>query len=199
MSEAHTLAAYYVFLGLVGAERLYELVLSRRNARRALERGGREVGQGHFRVMVLFHTAFLMACVVEPLALQRPFPGALGYAAFAGALASQLLRYWAISTLGERWNTRIIFVPGDTPVTSGPYRFIRHPNYVAVILEFLCLPLIHGGYLTALLFSLGNAALLYVRIRAEEQALGAEYQQAFSQRPRFLPTASRPDTASPPP
>jgi methyltransferase len=184
---------------LIGAERLYELALSRRNARRAIERGGREVGQGHFRVMVLFHTVFLVACAVEPLALQRPFPGLLGYAAFGGALAAQLLRYWAISTLGERWNTRIIFVPGDTPVTAGPYRFIRHPNYVAVILEFLCLPLIHGGYLTALLFSVGNAALLYVRIRAEEQALGAEYQQAFSHKPRFLPTSAPPSTDPPPP
>jgi methyltransferase len=148
--------------------------------------------------MVLFHTAFLVACAVEPLALHRPFPGPLGYAAFAGALAAQLLRYWAISTLGERWNTRIIFVPGDTPVTAGPYRYIRHPNYVAVILEFICLPLIHGGYLTALLFSVGNAALLYVRIRAEEQALGAEYQQAFSNKPRFLP-ASAPTSTDPPP
>jgi methyltransferase len=149
--------------------------------------------------MVLFHTAFLVACAVEPLALHRPFPGWTGYVALGGALASQLLRYWAISTLGERWNTRIIFVPGDTPVTGGPYRYIRHPNYVAVILEFFCLPLIHGGYLTALVFSLGNAALLYVRIRAEEQALGAEYQHAFSDRPRFLPTASRPGPAPPPP
>jgi len=149
--------------------------------------------------MVLFHTAFLVACAVEPLALHRPFPGLLGYATFGGALAAQLLRYWAISTLGERWNTRIIFVPGDTPVTAGPYRYIRHPNYVAVILEFLCLPLIHGGYLTALLFSLGNAALLFVRIRAEEQALGAEYQRAFASRPRFLPGNSHAAPEAPPP
>jgi methyltransferase len=149
--------------------------------------------------MVLFHTAFLVACVVEPLALHRAFPGLLGYVSFGGALASQLLRYWAISTLGERWNTRIIFVPGATPVTEGPYRFIRHPNYVAVILEFVFLPLIHGGYLTALVFSLGNAALLYVRIRAEEQALGAEYQQAFAGRPRFLPKGASESTDLPPP
>jgi methyltransferase len=148
--------------------------------------------------MVLFHTAFLVACAVEPLALHRPFPGLLGYAAFAGALSAQGLRYWAISTLGERWNTRIIFVPGDTPVTAGPYRYIRHPNYVAVILEFLFLPLIHGGYLTALVFSLGNAVLLYVRIRAEEQALGARYQQAFASRPRFL-AGSAPEAPAPPP
>jgi methyltransferase len=147
--------------------------------------------------MVLFHTAFLVACAVEPLALHRPFPGALGYLCFGGALGSQLLRYWAISTLGERWNTRIIFVPGAMPVTQGPYRYIRHPNYVAVILEFLFLPLIHGGYLTALVFSVGNAVLLYVRIRAEEQALGAEYQQAFGGRPRFLPKSASGDLPHP--
>ncbi|WP_317987851.1 isoprenylcysteine carboxyl methyltransferase family protein [Hyalangium gracile] len=149
--------------------------------------------------MVLFHTAFLVACALEPLALHRPFPGLLGYVSLGGAIASQALRYWAISTLGERWNTRIIFVPGATPVTDGPYRYIRHPNYVAVILEFAFLPLIHGGYLTAILFSLGNAVLLYVRIRAEEQALGAEYQQAFAHRPRFLPKAAPEPPGLPPP
>ena len=157
------------------------------------------MGQGHFRVMVLFHSAFLVACAVEPLALHRPFPGFLGYVSLGGAIAAQLLRYWAISTLGERWNTRIIFVPGATPVTEGPYRYIRHPNYVAVILEFVFLPLIHGGYLTALFFSLGNAVLLYVRIRAEEAALGVEYQQAFSRRPRFLPKGASTSTDLPPP
>ncbi len=180
-------SAYLIFLGLILVERLFELVVSKRNARRALEQGGREVGQGHYKVMTLFHTAFLLACVGEVLYFQRAFPGLLGWLSLAGAVAAQLLRYWAISTLGERWNTRIIFVPGATPVTQGPYRFVRHPNYVAVIMEMVFIPLIHGGYLTALLFTLGNAALLFVRIRAEEAALGAEYQRAFGERPRFIP------------
>lgn len=187
MGISTSAGAYLAFLGLIAAERVYELVLSTRNARRALAAGGREVGQAHYRVMTLFHTAFLLACAGEVLLLHRPFPGVLGWACLAGALAAQLLRYWAITTLGERWNTRIIFIPGATPVTAGPYRFVRHPNYVAVILEMVFVPLVHGGYLTALVFSLGNAALLFVRIRAEEAALGAEYQQAFSSRPRFLP------------
>jgi methyltransferase len=187
----HSLAAYLALLAFVALERLFELALSRRNARRALARGGREVGQAHYRVMTLFHTAFLLACALEPVLLRRPFPGLAGWGALAGALAAQGLRYWAISTLGERWNTRILFLPGAEPVTHGPYRFIRHPNYVAVILEMLCLPLIHGAFLTALLFSLGNAALLSVRIRAEEEALGAEYQRAFARRPRFLPESVR--------
>ncbi|WNG29781.1 hypothetical protein F0U62_41570 [Cystobacter fuscus] len=179
--------AYLLFLGFIVVERLFELVLSARNARRALAQGGREVGQGHYRVMTVLHTAFLLACAGEVLVFQRTFPGALGWAALVGAVAAQALRYWAISTLGERWNTRIIFIPEAQPVTSGPYRFVRHPNYVAVILEMACIPLIHGGYLTALLFSVANAVLLSVRIRAEEAALGAEYQRAFQARPRFIP------------
>lgn len=179
--------AYLLFLGFILVERLFELVLSARNARRALARGGREVGQGHYRVMTVLHTAFLLACAGEVLVFQRAFPGALGWAALVGAVAAQALRYWAISTLGEHWNTRIIFIPGAQPVTSGPYRFVRHPNYVAVILEMACIPLIHGGYLTALLFSVANAVLLTVRIRAEEVALGAEYRRAFQARPRFIP------------
>ncbi|ATB28128.1 isoprenylcysteine carboxyl methyltransferase family protein [Melittangium boletus] len=190
MDISHSARAYLLFLGFIGVERLFELVLSARNARRALAAGGREVGQGHYRVMTLLHTAFLGSCVAEVLVLHRAFPGLLGWVALGGAVLAQFLRYWAISTLGERWNTRILFIPGARPVTSGPYRFVRHPNYVAVILEMVCIPLIHGGYLTALVFSVANAALLVVRIRAEEAALGAEYQRAFGARPRFIPGAA---------
>ena len=101
------------------------------------------------------------------------------------------MRYWAIRTLGERWNTRILFVPGDAPVTSGPYRWVRHPNYVAVILEMAAIPMIHGAWITALVASAVNAGLLWVRIRAEEQALGTAYTQAFAERPRFIPGGTR--------
>jgi methyltransferase len=185
-----SLALYLAFIGLLVVERLFELVLSARNAGRVLARGGTELGQRHFRVMTLLHTAFLFSCVGEVVVLRRPFPGALGWAALVVALLAQGLRYWAIFTLGERWNTRIIFVPGATPVTAGPYRFIRHPNYLAVILELFAVPLVHGGYLTAMVFSLANAVLLTVRIRAEEAALGAEYARAFSSRRRFIPGQS---------
>ncbi len=102
-------------------------------------------------------------------------------------LGAQALRYWAIATLGWRWNTRIVVVPGTAPVTAGPYRWVRHPNYVAVIAEMIALPLVHGAWLTALVFSVGNALLLRVRIRAEEQALGEPWQHAFAGRPRFVP------------
>ncbi|MBM7114018.1 isoprenylcysteine carboxyl methyltransferase family protein [Archangium primigenium] len=187
MELSDSARAYLFFLGLIGVERVVELVLSTRNARRALAAGGREVGQGHYRVMTVLHTAFLVSCAAEVVGWPRAFPGVLGWVALGGAVLAQALRYWAITTLGERWNTRILFIPGARPVTSGPYRFVRHPNYVAVILEMACIPLIHGAYLTALVFSVANAALLVVRIRAEEAALGPEYQRAFGARPRFVP------------
>ena len=184
-------ALFFGFMGLLALERVLELWLSRRNAQRAFARGGVESGQGHYRVMVVFHTLFLAACVAEVLWLRRPFPGALGWAALGGAVAAQGLRYWAISTLGERWNSRIIVVPGAAPVTAGPYRYLRHPNYVAVVLELACVPLIHGAWLTAILFTLGNVVLLRVRIRAEEAALGSTWAQAFAHRPRFVPEVHR--------
>jgi methyltransferase len=181
--------AYAVLLALLALERVGELWLSRRNARRAFTRGAVEVGQRHYRVMARFHTLFLVACALE--ARLRPFPGALGWVALAAAVAAQALRYWAITTLGERWNVRIIVLPEALPVTEGPYRFIRHPNYVAVALELVAVPLIHGAWLTALVFSLGNALLMVVRIRAEENALGSRYAAAFAARPRFNPLGRR--------
>lgn len=182
-----SVSAYMALLVLTVAERVLELVVSNRNARKALAQGGKEVGQRHYRVMTLFHTSFLLACVGEVLWLDRPFPGLVGWLALAGAIAAQLLRYWAITTLGDRWNTRIIFIPDAQPVTGGPYRFVRHPNYIAVIAEMVFIPMIHGAWITAILFSVGNALLLSVRIRAEEEALGSLYQQAFAARPRFIP------------
>ncbi|MFL5359143.1 isoprenylcysteine carboxyl methyltransferase family protein [Archangium sp.] len=183
--------AYLGLLGLLAVERWVELVLSKRNAARAFARGGVETGQAHYRVMVVFHSLFLVACAVEACGLERPFPGAPGYAALGVAVGAQALRYWAIASLGERWNTRIIVVPGLAPVTRGPYRFLRHPNYVAVVLELAAVPLVHGAWVTALVFSLGNALLLRVRIRAEEEALGALYAETFAERPRFIPEVPR--------
>ena len=182
-----SLIAYVAFLALLSLERISELALSRRNAARAFARGGVEVGQTHYRVMATFHTLFLFSCAAESILVPRAFPGALGWVALAGALAAQGLRYWAITTLGERWNVRVIVVPNAPPVVAGPYRWVRHPNYVAVAIELFCVPLIHGAWLTALVFSIGNGLLMLVRIRAEEQALGHSYADAFAGTPRFIP------------
>jgi len=186
-----SLALYLALLGLVAVERVVELVLSRRNARLAFARGGVEFGARHFPVMAATHTAFLVSCALEPILFERAAPGLLGIVALVITAAAQGLRWWAASTLGERWNVRIIVVPGDPPVDAGPYRFMRHPNYLAVIAELLALPLIHGAYVTALVFSLANLALLAVRIPAEEQALGDPYAKQFDTRARFVPGRPR--------
>ena len=163
--------AYLVLIGLVACQRLAELRLSRTNLRKALARGAVEYGRGHFPVMAALHGAFLCSCGLEVLLLHRPFPGAIGWAALCAFALAQGLRYWAIASLGDRWNVRVIVVPGDTLVVRGPYRYVRHPNYLAVAVEIATLPLVHGAYLTAIAFSALNGALLRVRIRTEEAAL----------------------------
>ena len=161
---------YLLLLAALAAERIFELWLSRRNARLQKARGAVEAGAGHFPAMALIHTLFLASCALE--GSRRPFPGAVGVAALVVALLSQALRYWAIHTLGPRWNVRVLVVPGDPPIARGPYRYLHHPNYVAVAAEMVSVPLIHGAWVTALVFSALNAAVLSVRIRVENRALG---------------------------
>lgn len=164
---------FTVLVGAVALERLAELVVAQRNARWAFARGGRETGAGHYPVMVLLHTGLLVGCLAEVWLADRPFVPALGWPMLALALGSQVLRWWCIATLGPRWNTRVIVVPGMPLVTSGPYRLLRHPNYVAVVVEGFALPLVHSAWTTALVFTVANAALLTVRIRTENRALVA--------------------------
>jgi methyltransferase len=169
--------AFVLFVVVVAAtalERLLELVVSARHARWAFDRGGVESGRGHFPAMVALHTTLLIACVAEAWFANRPFLPVLGWTALVAVLASQALRWWCIATLGPRWNTRIIVVPGLPLVGAGPYRWLRHPNYVAVVVEGLALPLIHTSWVTAALFTVLNAVLLLrFRIPAEERALAA--------------------------
>lgn len=166
-----TLLAFTVVVALVGLERLVELVVSKRNAAWSLERGGRETGQGHYPFMVVLHSGFLVAMLVEAWVRRPDVAPLLAWSMLAVAIGAQVLRWWCITTLGQRWNTRVIVVPGLAPVIGGPYRFLRHPNYVAVVLEGVALPLIHASWITALVFTVANAALLTVRIRAEDAAL----------------------------
>ena len=163
---------FTILVLLVGVERLAELVVSRRHAAWAFERGGIERGQSHFPVMVVLHTALLIGALAEVWRGDRPFVPALGWVMLALVVASQALRWWCIATLGNQWNTRVIVVPGLSLVRRGPYRLVPHPNYVAVVVEGLALPLVHTAWLTALLFTVANALLLTVRIRVENAALG---------------------------
>lgn len=176
-----------VILAAVG--RLLELRIANRNRRLLLERGGIEVAPGHYPWMVALHTAWLISCPLEVWLLDRPFIPWLGVTALILFLGAFALRYWVISTLGERWTTRIVCLPGVPPVTGGPYRWLRHPNYLAVVLEIASLPLVHTAWLTALVFSLLDAFLLRVRIRAEEEGLSrlTNYDAAFAGRPRLIP------------
>jgi methyltransferase len=178
---------------LVAAARLVELRIARRNLERLLARGGIEVAPGHYPWMVLLHTTFLVACPLEVWLLDRPFLPALAAVMLPMLLLAAALRAWVIVTLEGRWTTRIVCLPGVPPVVGGPYRFLRHPNYLAVIAEVAALPLVHTAWLTALVLSLLNAWLLRVRIRAEEEGLARHsgYQEAFADRPRLVPGAGR--------
>ena len=155
----------------VALERVAELVVSNRHAAWAFARGGVETGRGHYPVMVLLHTGLLVGLLAEVWLLRPAFVPALGWTMLALVVASQALRWWCITTLGPRWNTRVIVVPGLPLVTGGPYRFFSHPNYVAVVVEGVALPLVHSAWITATVFTLANAALLTVRIRTENSAL----------------------------
>ena len=181
--------AYLVLLAAVAVERVVELRISRRNAAWAFAHGGVEVGQRHFRVMSVLHTLFLISCALEAFALRRPFIIELALPMFGLVIAAQALRYWAIGSLGRHWNVRVIVVPDTNVVTSGPYRYLRHPNYLAVILEGIALPLLHTCWLTALWFSIANIVLLWVRIRCEEVALTihCDYGSSLAHRRRFVP------------
>lgn len=167
---------YTLLVALVAGERLLELAVSKRHERRLAARGGYEVGRGHYPVMVVLHTGVLVACVAEPWLLGRPFLPHLGWPMLALVTATMTLRWWVIATLGERWTTTVWVVPGETPVTGGPFRWLRHPNYLAVAVELVALPLVHTAWLTAALFGGANLWLLAHRIRVEERALAEVLQ-----------------------
>ncbi|WP_420452995.1 isoprenylcysteine carboxyl methyltransferase family protein [Ilumatobacter sp.] len=155
-------------LAVVVAQRLGELAWSRRNEGRLARRGGVESDSGHHPAMVALHSGWIVATAWEASRGGRARPGAL--AAYA---LLQPLRYWVIRTLGDRWTTRIVVVPGEAPVTSGPYRWVEHPNYLVVAAELVVLPLGVGAPRTAAVTSVLNAALMAIRIPAERRALDA--------------------------
>ena len=162
---------YYALLALTVLERLAELVVSVANARWSLARGGRETGCEHFPAMVVLHVAFLVGCAVEPWLEHRTELPPFAALAIVAALACHALRWWCVATLGRFWNTRVIVTPGQRRVETGPYRWMSHPNYLAVIVEGVALPAIAGAWITATAFTALNALLLRRRIEVEELAL----------------------------
>jgi methyltransferase len=164
---------YALLIIAVALERSAEVVIANRNLSWSRARGGAEFGARHYPVMVVLHTGLLVGCLVEAIALHRPFIPALGWTMVAVVVAAQGLRWWCIATLGPQWNTRVVVIPGAARVASGPYRFLPHPNYVAVIAEGVALPLVHTAWITALVFSVLNGALLRSRIKVENAALAS--------------------------
>jgi methyltransferase len=166
-------------VGCVALQRLLELRLSRRNERLLRARGAIERGRGHYPLMVALHALWLLSMLIEGL-LRGPGLPALWPIPAALFLLVQPLRYWSIRSLGDYWNTRILVVPNAKLVARGPYRYLRHPNYVVVAVEVATFPLIFGAWVTALVFSALNATLLFVRIREENRALAELAGQAGS-------------------
>ncbi|HUO38557.1 MAG TPA: isoprenylcysteine carboxyl methyltransferase family protein [Mycobacterium sp.] len=164
---------YVLLIVAVAVERVAELGVAQRNLSSSRAHGGVEFGARHYPVMVVLHTGLLAGCLVEAIALHRPFISALGLPMLSVVLAAQGLRWWCIATLGPQWNTRVVAVPGAARVVAGPYRFLPHPNYAAVIAEGIALPLVHTAWITALVFSVLNAALLRTRIKVENSALAS--------------------------
>jgi methyltransferase len=162
---------FFMLLAATAAERLAELTVSRRNMAWSLARGGSEHGRSHYPLIVAVHVGLLVGAWAEVFFLARPFLPWLGWPMLGLAICAQALRWNVVRTLGPHWTTRVVVVPGHVRVHSGPYRFVRHPNYLAVVVEGFALPLVHTAWITAALFSAVNFPLLALRIACEEQAL----------------------------
>jgi len=182
----------YLFLGLllaVGALRLVEMRLSRRHQQEMATRGAAKVEEPRFRWMVLLHTAVLIGAAVEVVVLKRPFLPWLSVPMFVIFLAANALRWWVIRSLGAHWNVQVVDSTRLGVVTSGPFRYVRHPNYAAVFSELLALPLIHTAWITAIAGAIAHVGVLAQRLSTEERVLFAnpDYRAAMSCKPRFLP------------
>lgn len=163
---------FWSMVTFVLLQRIAELVLAKRNAEQIRKMGGYEVGESHYKYIVLLHALFLPSLVLEVSVSGMDRLPVWWSVTFSLFVLAQMLRYWCIVSLGRHWNTRILVLPGAAPVKRGPYRFLRHPNYLVVAVELLALPLTFHAFTTAALFSLANAwLLLRLRIPAEEQAV----------------------------
>jgi len=184
-----TKAAFLILLASVGFERLMELRLSSRHQHALALRGAQKHRDPQYRWMVTLHAGVLAAAALEVILLRRPFIVSLAIPALLLFLLASLLRGWVIRTLGAHWNVEVMNSAPLGVVTEGPFRWIRHPNYLGVFVEMIALPLIHTAWLTAIMAAAGNALVLRNRLRVEEPMLEAEpaYRAAMSGKPRFFP------------
>ncbi|MCF6137628.1 isoprenylcysteine carboxyl methyltransferase family protein [Pseudalkalibacillus berkeleyi] len=192
--EVNGLVFAFIFIFLI-IQRLVELLVARRNETIMKEKGAKEYGSKHYKLIVILHTGFLISLWIE--VYYREFDLSLYFPIlFIMFLLLQVLRVWTIRSLGYFWNTKIIILPGANVIKKGPFQYLRHPNYVIVAMELFVIPLMFNAFFTAFVFSLFNAILIrFVRIPAEEKALiqNANYQSAFSQTHRFMPSNPKPN------
>ncbi len=163
---------FTLLIVVVALQRLRELRISNRHLLALRARGAREVGAAHYPWMVAMHTAFLLSCVAEVWLLRRPWRPEIAAVALAVLVAALVLRWWVLATLGDRWTTRVMVLPDGELITEGPYRWLRHPNYVAVVLEIAAIPMLHTAWATAAIFSVANLLVLRARVAVEDRALG---------------------------
>jgi methyltransferase len=181
--------AYLVLLAVVGLGRLMELRISRSNQQKLETQGVRKIAEPHFRWMVFTHGAVLVCAAAEVILLHRPLIPALAITMAVLFVFANALRWWVIRTLAGHWNVEVMASSRVGVVTSGPYRWIRHPNYVAVVLELFSLPMIHTAWITALAGTLADLEILRRRLRVEDNMLLADpaYRASMGEKPRFLP------------
>jgi methyltransferase len=181
--------AYLGLLALIGMERLVELRISRRNQRNLEKLGVRKVAEPHFRWMVFMHAGILACAAAEVILLRRPLIPWLAITMAALFVFATALRWWVIRTLAGHWNVEVMASSRVGVVTSGPYGWVRHPNYVAVVIEVFALPMIHTAWITALAGTVADLEILRRRLRVEEGVLMADlaYRAAMGAKPRFLP------------
>lgn len=181
--------AYLLLLLLVAALRIVELRISRRHQRAMVPRGAQVVVEPIYRWMVALHTFVIVGSAVEVVMLKRPFIPVLAVVMLGIFLATNIVRWWVIRTLGDHWNVQVMDSTRLGVVTDGPFRFVRHPNYAAVFAEMIALPLIHTAWITALAGAIGHIAVLAQRLSTEERVLFAnpDYRAAMAGKPRFLP------------
>jgi methyltransferase len=184
-----TRIAYLVLLVAAGAWRLAEVAYSRRNQQRLLARGALRVAEPRFAWMVLLHAVVIIGSGVEVVLLHRPFIPALAIPMFIVFMLANALRWWVIATMRSYWNVQVMDSVRLGVVTKGPYRWIRHPNYLAVFVELISLPLIYCAWITAIFAAIGNAWVLHNRLAVEDRVLLADetYRADMGGKPRFLP------------
>jgi methyltransferase len=181
--------AFFGLLVAVALLRIVELQISRRHQQEMIARGAAKVDEPRFRWMVALHTAVLLTAALEVVLLRRPFIPILAAVTFAIFLAANVVRWWVIRTLGNHWNVQVMDSTRLGVISSGPFRYVRHPNYAAVFAEMLALPLIHTAWITAIVGSLAHVAVLSQRLATEERVLLAnpEYRATMAGKARFLP------------